>query len=359
MSITLLAGCGQPTKAPENTNQPANQSSEQTKEPEKTFRKNDIVRVGFPAAIASMTWSPLIVAKNLGYFDEEGIDLVMEQSYSSSATKMVAAGQSDFSVPGPHLTAAGIDSGMDIISVYQLYPVDIFGFAVMEDSGLKSIADLAGKKIGAQTVTTRNQIVPILEAAGVDPESVEIVPVSDARVQMLTEGKVDACWTWDGEWQQWKAEGMKINYLSGETVYKSASNSLIANNAFVKEDPELIERFLRALSKGAYFCYLNPRAAADITLKEWTSIKISLDQGEEIMKTAIGFMLGGKDVMEGNTIGKHNQSSWELLMKDYVKMGVVKEAIPMEKCFTNQFVEKANDWDRAEVKADSDNYKFE
>lgn len=323
---------------------------------EKTLRRNEIVRVGFTAAVAGFTWSPLLIARNLGYFDKEGIDLVFDQSYSSSATRMVAANQVEFSTPGPHLTSAGIGSGMDIISVFQWYPVDIFGFAVMADSGLESIKDLAGKKIGTMTPTTKNQVIPILEAAGVNPDSVEMTPVSDARMQQLTAGNVDAVWTWDGEWQQWKAEGQKIAYLSAEEVYDSQSNSIIASTALVEQYPDLIGRFCRALAKGCYFCYLNPRAAADIIITEWTSLMVDIDTAEEIVKTAINFMTGGEEVMTSTRIGEHNEASWDLMMKDYVKMGIVSEYIPLEKCFTNQFVEVANDWDRAEVKADTENY---
>ena len=142
------------------------ETDEQAKN-EASLRKNEIVRIGFPAAVASFLWSPFIVSQQMGYFEVEGIDVVFEQSYSSSATRMVASNQAEFSAPGPHLTAAGIESGMDIISVYQLYPVDIFGFAVMADSGMSSVKDLEGKKIGTMTPTTANQVVPILQAAGV------------------------------------------------------------------------------------------------------------------------------------------------------------------------------------------------
>jgi len=327
-------------------------------ESEKTLRKNEIVRVGFTAAVAGFTWSPLLIAQKMGYFDEENIDVVFEQSYSSSATRMVAANQVEFSTPGPHLTAAAIGSGMGIISVFQWYPVDIFGFAVLADSGLTSIADLEGKTIGTMTPTTANQVIPILTAAGVDTSTVTMVPISDARVQQLTEGNVDAVWTWDGEWQQWLAQGTDIAYLSGETVYDSSSNSIIASTQLVEEYPELVEGFCRALAKGCYFCYLNPRAAADIIITEWPSLMVDLDTAETIVNTAINFMTGGQEVMESNTIGMHSETSWELMMGDYVKMGVVQEAIPLEKCFTNQFVEGANDWDRAEVQQDSENYVF-
>lgn len=327
-------------------------------DPGKTLRRNEIVRVGFTAAVAGFTWSPLLIAQKMGYFDEEGLDVVFEQSYSSSATRMVAANQVEFSTPGPHLTAAAVGSGMDVISVFQWYPVDIFGFAVLADSGLKSIADLAGKTIGTMTPTTANQVIPILRAAGVDPDTVTLVPIADARVQQLTEGNVDAVWTWDGEWQQWLAQGTNIAYLSGETVYDSSSNSIIASTALVAQYPELVEGFTRALAKGCYFCYLNPRAAADIIITEWKSLMIDLDTAAKIVDTAINFMTGGKEIMEGTTIGQHSQASWELMMGDYVRMGVVKEAIPLELCYTNQFVEAANNWDRAEVKKDSDEYVF-
>lgn len=323
---------------------------------EKTLRRNEIVRVGFTAAVAGFTWSPLLVARNLGYFSDEGIDLVFDQSYSSSATRMVAANQVEFSTPGPHLTSAGIGSGMEIISVFQWYPVDIFGFAVLADSGMTSVKDLEGKKIGTMTPTTKNQVIPILEAAGVDVASVEMIPVSDARVQQLTAGNVDAVWTWDGEWQQWLAEGQKIAYLSGEEVYDSQSNTIIASTALVEQYPDLVGRFTRALAKGCYFCYVNPRAAADIIITEWTSLLVDIDTAEEIVKTAINFMTGGEEVMTGNTIGMHSETSWDLMMKDYVKMGIVKEYIPLDKCFTNEFVEIANDWDRAEVNADAEAY---
>ena len=318
------------------------------------LRRNEIVRVGFTAAVAGFTWSPLLIARNLGYFNDEGIDLVFDQSYSSSATRMVAANQVEFSTPGPHLTAAGIASGMDIKSVFQWFPVDIFGLIVMADSGITSYKDLEGKKIASMSPTTKNQILPILEAAGVDTTTVEIIPVGDQRLQQLVAGNVDAAFTWDGEWQQWKAEGQDIAYLSGEEVYDSQSNSIIASTALIEQYPDLIGRFCRALAKGCYFCYVNPKAAADIILTEWTSLQVvGMENAQTIVETAVNFMTGGKEVMEGNTIGQHSTESWELMMRDYVKFDIVPQAVEIEKCFTNQFVEMANDWDRAVVEADA------
>lgn len=363
--VLSLAACSGNTIT-NNTGTTPDTSGEDTQSPDasdgqeegNTLRRNEIIRIGFPSSYVSFTYAPILVAQKLGYFDEEGIDLVFEQSYSSSATRMVASNQAEFSVPGPHLTVAGIDSGMDVISVFQLFPVDIFGFAVLSSSGMASIADLEGKTIGIHQPTGVNQVDPMVSAAGVDPSSLNLVPIGDARAQQLSEGTVDAVWSWDGEWQQWKAEGMDITFLSGEEVYKSASNSFIANAALVEEYPDLIAGFCRAVAKGCYFCYKNPRAAADIVITGWTSLAVDLDTAEEIIVTAVNFMTGGQEIMEGNTIGEHPQERWELLMDDYVEYGIVSEYIDLDRCYTNQFVEAANDWDRAEVDADAENYQF-
>ena len=128
--VLSLAACSGNTIT-NNTGTTPDTSGEDTQSPDasdgqeegNTLRRNEIIRIGFPSSYVSFTYAPILVAQKLGYFDEEGIDLVFEQSYSSSATRMVASNQAEFSVPGPHLTVAGIDSGMDVISVFQLFPV--------------------------------------------------------------------------------------------------------------------------------------------------------------------------------------------------------------------------------------------
>ena len=314
------------------------------------------VSIGFASSYESILYGYIAVADYMGYFADEGLSFTCEQSYSSSATTMVAEGQVTLSLPGPHLTSAGIDSGMDIISVFQAYPIDIFGVAVMADSSYETWKDLEGANFATMSATTANQLNPILAAAGVDLNSVTLTPVTDSRVQQLVAGTVDACWTWDGEWQQWVAEGYNIRFLSGEDVYESSSNSFIASNKFVTENPETTKALLRAICKGMYFCYCNPKAAADIILTQWTSLTFDLDTATSLVEEILIPAMGGEAVMTSDHIGQHAQERWELLMKDYVAYDVVSEAIPMEKCFTNDFVTAANDWERSEVDADAAAY---
>lgn len=314
------------------------------------------VSIGFASAYESMLYGYIAVADAMGYFEDEGLTFTCEQSYSSSATTMVAEGQVTMSLPGPHLTAAGIDSGMDVISVFQAYPIDIFGVAVMADSEYQSWADLEGANFATMSATTANQLNPILAAAGVDLDSVTLTPVTDSRIQQLVAGTVDACWTWDGEWQQWLSEGYDIRFISGEDVYKSASNSFIASTSFIADNPDATEAMLRAICKGMYFCYCNPRAAADIILTAWTSLTFDLDTATELVETMLIPAMGGEETMTSQTIGQHAADRWETLMADYVAYDIVSAEIPLDQCFTNDYIAGANDWDRAEVEADAEAY---
>lgn len=363
MATGTLAGCGSmkeetaaPAPAETATEAPAEAEASAPAEETAAVPEVSEVSIGFASSYESILYGYIAVADYMGYFEDEGLSFTCEQSYSSSATTMVAEGQVTLSLPGPHLTSAGIDSGMDVISVFQAYPVDIFGVAVKADSPYEEWADLAGANFATMSATTANQLNPILAAAGVDLNSVTLTPVTDSRVQQLVAGTVDACWTWDGEWQQWVAEGYDIRFLSGEDVYKSASNSFIASGKFIEENPVATEALLRAICKGMYFCYCNPKAAADIILTQWTSLTFDLETATELVETILVPAMGGEAVMTSDAIGTHAEDRWALLMKDYVAYEIVLEEIPLEKCFTNDYVAAANNWDRAEVEADAEAY---
>lgn len=314
------------------------------------------VSIGFASAYESILYGYIVVAEKLGYFAEEGLNFTCEQTYSNSATVMVAEGQATMSLPGPHLTCAAVDQGVDVISVFQAYPIDIFGVAVKADSEYHEWKDFVGADFGTMTPTTRNQLLPLLASGGVTEDQVTLTPVTDGRIQTLMADKADAVWTWDGEWQQWVAEGYDIRFISGEDVYKSSSNSFICSKKFVEENPETVKAMCRAIAKGMYFCYCNPKAAAQIILDNWTSLTFDLDTCTELVKSVLIYAMGGKDILESEEIGKHFEERWSLLMSDYVKFDIVSKELPLDQCFTNEFVTYANDFDKDAVKAEAEAY---
>jgi NitT/TauT family transport system substrate-binding protein len=359
--VVFLAGCGS-TTAPSVSEAPTTSASGEpatSEKPAKTLRNKDIVRVISSGAIEALSNANFFAGIRMGYYAEEGIDIVFETTQSLSLVKMISAGQGEFGYPGPHLTSSGVDNDLDVISIYQLYPNNIFGFAVIDDGTINSIDELRGKTIATYSPTTENQINPILAQLGIKPEEVEYVPVAEARAQMLTEGAVDASWTWAGEWDQWVAQGLNIKFLPSREIYHSCSNTIICNPLLLEEDPDLVERFLRATTKASLFTLLNPRAAAEIALADYPILAktFDIDTAAQVVESSVKQLLGDVEHLKSGKAGMHDESKWDLMMNDYVKHDIVSKYIPLEKCFTNKFIDAANDFDHAKVEEDAKNFK--
>src|SRR6516225_11830538 len=84
--------------------------------------------------------------------------------------------------------------GADVVGVFNVYANSPQGFYWLKSSGIKSVKDLAGKKIGNPPADAARALWPALaKANGVDPSSVTWVNVGPtAKLASLKAGAVDA-----------------------------------------------------------------------------------------------------------------------------------------------------------------------
>ena len=89
----------------------------------------------------------LWVAIEMGYFKELGLEVIMEPGPGEAfaPTKFVDQKQADVGYPSPGILTSSVDTGMDVIMVYEMMIDQVFGFAVRKDSPIKSVKDFAGK----------------------------------------------------------------------------------------------------------------------------------------------------------------------------------------------------------------------
>ena len=152
----------------------------------------------------------LWVAIEMGYFKELGIEAVMEPGPGEAfaPTKFVDQKQADVGYPSPGILTSSVDTGMDVVMVYEMMVGQVFGFAVRQDSSIKSIKDFAGKTMSVWDVGWQVIIDPILVEAGVDPKSITYVAVGAQWGQAVSQGKADIALTWLGLGPQWDAVGL-------------------------------------------------------------------------------------------------------------------------------------------------------
>lgn len=141
-------------------------------------------------------------------------------------------------------------------------------------SGIEKPADLVGKKIGtAAHAQSRLRVRLYLERFGVDPEAVEYVIINQRETvgAALASGQIDASIASDPNVAQWEQQyGVKV--LEGrpweQIPERTSTAGFFATGAWIKANPDLADRFVRAAREGAttYNAY-SAQQKAQISLK--------------------------------------------------------------------------------------------
>lgn len=220
-----------------------------------------------------------LAAKSKGYFAQEKLDVTIDAGNGSgNAVNRVASGAYDmgfadlaalmeFTANNP--TAPSKPVG--VMMVYNDTPAAVFA---LKKSGIKSPADLGGKKLGAPVFDAGRRAFPIFAKVNqLDAAKATWVSMDPPlRETMLARGDVDAITGfYFTSLLNLNARGIKDedivvlpypNY--GVKLY---GNAIIASDAFVKQKPEAVKAFLRAFAKAAKDVMVHPEEAIK-TVKE-------------------------------------------------------------------------------------------
>jgi len=315
------------------------------------------VTIVVPRSIEVLDDAHVHSGKAMGYFEEEGIDLNMEQAYGTTDVKMVATKQAEFAFPSPAVQLTAHENDLPIKSFFQVDVRNIWAYAVRPGSDIDSLKDLKGKKIALGAPAWSSLSNPNLRHAGLNPkEDVKYVNAGENRAQVVWEGKLDAVFTWEKEYQLWEAQGMDFKVIKASEVREVNSNSLVAHTDMLKNNRDLLKGFAKAFAKSSYFVKQNPEAATAITLEKFSSIKVDFPIAVKAVEALVH--IDNDFVTKHIGYGYHDRVKWSQLVQDALKEGVISEPVALDEIFTNEIAPYANQFDREAVKEDAQNYEL-
>jgi NitT/TauT family transport system substrate-binding protein len=141
---------------------------------------------------------PNELTKQLGYFDQEGLDVTLiDEASGQSSEDSVLAGQVDAGSGSYNHTIELQAAGKNMECVVQLNVAP--GEAEMvnaKEPQIKSVADLKGKNLGVTELGSGTQTLTtvLLHKVGIAPDQVHFIPVGagDTFIAALQQGKIDA-----------------------------------------------------------------------------------------------------------------------------------------------------------------------
>jgi NitT/TauT family transport system substrate-binding protein len=215
------------------------------------------------ALIRLSSSGPMFIAKERGYFAEQGLDV--EFSYFDAATKVpvaVVSGDADFGTTGAtggFYNLAGKGALKIVAAQSREEPgYNLNAYMVTPEAhaaGVTRPEDLKGKRIGITTVgSTFHYTVGILaDKKGFDLSSVQLVPLQSlGNMSAALQGKqVDAVIATANLAAKLEAEGSGkvIGWVGDVTPWQLGV--VFTSTKAVKERPDTVRRFLAAYRKGA------------------------------------------------------------------------------------------------------------
>jgi NitT/TauT family transport system substrate-binding protein len=222
-----------------------------------TFQLNWVAggaNAGFAAAVVE------------GFYKEAGLDVkVVEGNGSGNTAQLVASGRAQVAYADAVAVSQLIAKGapMKIVStIYQSNPNEV---SALKKTGIKSIADLKGKKVGVPSGSSQTTMLPLfLKANNLTEADVNLINMpSTAMVPALLQGQVDAILgSMDAYQIQLEAQGAQLdNFMFATHGVPTVSTSIFASDTFIKENPEVLRKFIAASLKGWAFALDNPAKA--------------------------------------------------------------------------------------------------
>jgi taurine transport system substrate-binding protein len=167
--------------------------------------------------------------------------------------RAMASGDVQLGEVGSTGVATAISQGMDVDLFWILEDIAAAEALVARNgSGVNTVADLKGKKVGTPFVSTSHfQLLYAMQQAGLKPGDVQVLNMRPPEIAAAWgRGDIDATFIWDPVLTTVKKNG-KVLMTSGDICKKGACtfDALIVTKKFAKENPEFMVALVKAIAK--------------------------------------------------------------------------------------------------------------
>ena len=280
----------------------------------------------------------LYVAKDLGYFKEEGLDVEIVQPPEGSTTALIGAGGAEFGISFQDTLAKSFakENPVPVTAVAAILQHNTSGIISLKEKGIDSPKKLEGKKYATWEDNIEQAILKklVTDDKG-DFSKVKLIPYTITDVVTGLKTDVDAVWVyyaWDGIATE--RAGLQTNFLKirdyGEEL-DYYSPVIIANNDFLKKNPEIAKKVLKAIKKGYEYAMKNPEESAKILVKNSPELDINL-------VTASQKWISKEYQSDAKEWGIIDGNRWNRFYEWLYKNKAVEHEIPKDFGYSNEYL---------------------
>jgi len=217
--------------------------------------------------------APFYLGKERGYFDQEGIDLDIQEGRGSGVTvQAVAAGTATFGYADVATMIKAAAKGAPVTAIgvaLQTSPMSVMGFA---DKNIRKPDDIKGKTVAVTPGDSMSQVWPLfLKKTNLkDSEFKTVAGDAQTKLNAVMNNQADLLLGYVMD------QAIKLQDATQKQVYpirfadygvNMVSSGIVAQKDFLKQKPDVAKRFMRAATRSLEEAAKNPEAAVDAMLK--------------------------------------------------------------------------------------------
>jgi len=217
--------------------------------------------------------APFFLGKERGYFDQEGIDLDIQEGRGSGVTvQAVAAGTATFGYADVPTMIKAASKGAPVTAVgvaLQTSPMSVMGFA---DKNIRKPDDIKGKIVAVTPGDSMSQIWPLfLKKTGLkETDFKQVAGDAQTKLNAVINGQADVLLGYVMD------QAIKLQDATHKPVYpirfadygvNMVSSGIVVQKDTLKNKPDVVKRFMRAATRSLEEAAKNPEAAVDAMLK--------------------------------------------------------------------------------------------
>lgn len=279
-----------------------------------------------------------------GDYAAEGLDVRVHRGRGAMAMAIdISQGRFPFGVNTDLSAILPLrQKGSDLKGIMVMGARSPFGFQAFAEKNIKTPKDFEGHSVGLQPGSLSEKLFPLLaKANGVDLAKVRIVPLSgDVYVPAFLEGRIDLIsGLYDAVYQAVRLRAEKRGRALTAVWAKdwgldTLGNLIVAREQTLREQPDLVRRFLSASKRALDATRADPAKALSAILKHNQELEADITQAQlqAFLELAVDAEAGSGRM--GCAAEKKLQRSVDI----YRQALEIGAPVPPEQAFTNEFM---------------------
>jgi NitT/TauT family transport system substrate-binding protein len=302
------------------------------------------------------TLYPNIVARELGFFEKQGLDVTLLASDTTIPyVAFLINGQADLVMLDSAQTFQAINTQQPVKMIFEGMQYAPEVVMVREESDIQDIAGLVGKTVGLASDRDQITVQIALDTAGITIDQVTTVVVGDSGpvlAKSVRDNDVDAVSAAANDLTVLQANGIAMRDITPAKVSENPANSFVIATDRIEELRPVVAAYLKAWAMGAEAAKIDREAVAAMCRKsipeEWES-----EEGGQALLTASMKMI----LPHTPKHGQPQPDVWTAIQAPYMKYGIIEAEIDPATFIDNSFFEEANTFDTAEIQAAIEEWK--